>query len=239
MSVLSLATKSVGSPDDAYEWYLHSSGAVLADGFQAALGDGTEVPLYLDDLGIGVKKPGGYVSKLRSLASATRIVTLPDAAGTVSLESTSVLAADQETTITGDTASALAVTPMASSTYEIEALLLFKSAATSTSPRFTLTGPSAQTTFVWFEVMGPPTTTNLTTDTGTRAVQQFVAFASSYANATNLPANNVPYGWRVKGMLVTSGTTPASAVGISIASEVNASAVTIMAGSFLRLRKIA
>lgn len=80
-----LATKTPGGTDEAFKWLLHSSGVGLSTGYQVGQGDGNDTMLYLDLDGIGVKTPGGSISKIRTVATVPRIVTFPDKAGTVAM----------------------------------------------------------------------------------------------------------------------------------------------------------
>ena len=61
---LSLAAKTAGGTDAAFEWLLHGSGTTLATGFAVSLGEGTDTNLWLDDAGIGTRNGAGFTSKL-------------------------------------------------------------------------------------------------------------------------------------------------------------------------------
>lgn len=237
MSLLSLSTYSVGPPDNAFNWYLHSSGQTLSSGFQVAMGDGTGTALWIGSTVIGVIGAGGK-STIGTSSTGTRAVLLADGAGTLWPAMVSVAAQTANSTTTPATVADFAVTLEASAIYEFEMLLLFKSAAATTSPQFTINGPSSQTEFVWFEVTGPPSVATLLTTTGTRAVQQFTGWGSAYSNTTVLPAGDTVYGFSVRGVCKTTAVTPAANVTLQIASEVGSSAVTLMAGSTMKFRKI-
>jgi hypothetical protein len=58
------------------------------------------------------------------------------------------------------------------------------------------------------------------------------------ANAVNAPGVDTPYRIRVTGVCKTTGTLPASTVNLNFFSEVGASAVTLLAGSEMRFRKL-
>ena len=182
---------SIGAPDNAFQWYLHSSGNTLSGGLQVALGDGTGTGLWISTYGIGVCGATG-TSTIGTNAVGARAVTLANGAGTLYPALTATLASDTaNSTTSAVTVTGFSVTLEASATYEFELFLVFKSAATTTSPRFTINGPTSQTDYVWMEVSGPPTVTTLATSF-TRAVQQITAWGTSFANATDLPAANAP-----------------------------------------------
>jgi hypothetical protein len=231
----SLSGKSIGAPDNGFTWYLQTGGVSLATGFPVATGNGTETPLWLDADGIGVRSSGGFVSKIKSLATATRACELADAAGVIQPAQQARLAADAvNSTTTPATVADLALTLEASSLYEIEGVLLAKSAATATGVQLRLTGPAAQTDFVAYEV-GHNTTATL--GTGNFRRQLLNAFDTNLANA-DAPTANTVFPIYIRGFLKTTGTTPASGLGLQFNSEVGASAVTLAAGSFLRIKRI-
>lgn len=209
----SLSGKSIGAPDNAFAWYLQSGGGSLATGFAVALGNGVETPLWLDEDGIGEIDPAGFVRRTRE----------------------KVVATDQNnSTVTAAAVSALEHALEASALYEFEAVLLCKSAATTTGVQVRVTGPAAQTDYVCYDIHQPTTTTLVTTNTRR---QYFTAFDQNMANA-DAPAANEVFPVRIRGILKTTATAPAAPLGISFQSEVAASAVTIAAGSILRLKRI-
>ncbi|MEI6654057.1 MAG: hypothetical protein WCP45_04760 [Verrucomicrobiota bacterium] len=226
---LSLATKTVGPPDNSYTWYLHSSGVALATGFSVSLGDGTATKLWIDSNGIGFLNAGGYTTSFRCPgATANQTLTFHYAPGEVYPELVAVLAADSvNSTTTAATVAAFSVTLEASALYEFELVLVFKSAATTTSPRFTLNGPTAQTDFVTYEVLGNGATN-----------AQYTAWGTAGTNTVNAPGIATAYACRLRGICKTTSSTPASAVSLDIFSEVGASAITLCIGSYMRFRKL-
>ena len=227
MSLLSLATKSVGSPDNSYQWYLHSSGNNLSGGFQVALGDGTGTGLWVGAASIGVCGAGGKTT-LATLSTGTRAVTFADAAGTLFPAITCVNPTDAaNSTVTAATVPSFSVTLEPSALYEFELMLLVKSVNVAVYPRWTLNGPASQTTYVSYVVEGP---------TATAAV--YSAFAVAGANAIAPPAINTLYPIRVRGVVQTSSTTPTAAVTLDIFSSLAAYAITLCAGSSMRFRKL-
>lgn len=224
----SLATKSIGSPDNAFAWYLQSGGISLATGFPVALGDGTETKLWIDADGIGFTNSGGFRSSFRCDTTAHQTITFHPTAGTgkVYPDLVAVLAADtSNSTVTPATVGSFSVTLAASSVYEFEAVLVFTSAATTTGPRFTLNGPSAQTDFIAAEVTLPQATGASITAWG------------AATNTTSWPTTGAHIA-RIRGVVKTTASTPATAVTLDIFSEVGASAITLKAGSSMRFRKI-
>lgn len=224
--MLSLASKSVGSPDNSYQWYLHSSGAAIATGLQIALGDGSATGLWIGETTIGVVGAAGKTT-IATLSTGTRAVVMADAAGTLWPALDDSAAETANSTTTAATVANFSVTLEASALYEFELILIFKSAAVATSPRWTLNGPTAQTEFVYYEVTGPGATNT-----------QYTAWGTAGANAVNAPGINTPYAVYIRGVCKTTATTPASAVTLDIFSEVGASAITLLGGSPMRFRKI-
>ncbi len=226
----SLSGKSIGNPDNAFIWYLNSGGnatntgaAALASGFQVALGDGAETPLWIDSAGIGVRSSGGFVSKIASAATAPRTVTIADSPGTLYPAISATLAADvSNSTVTPATVASFSVALGPSATYDFELLLIFSCAASTTSPRMTVIGP-AEIVYVSYE---------LTTNDGSTATA--TAFGTTFANSTNPPAANAPYALRIRGVCKTTSTTPVLPVQVQIYSEVAASSITLKAGSCIR-----
>jgi hypothetical protein len=228
-----LATKTPGAPDNTFAWYLQTSGGTLASGFRVADGLGNDTPLWLKTGEVGVVNAGGFRTVTQTAATQTRTVTWADASGTVEPALLSVLAADAtSTSVTlADTGLSLAVE--ADGVYEIDAILMVTSAATTTGVVLGLSGPA--TTWVGFE-MSHATATGPAVD-NVRTVL-FATLGSSMANV-DAPAANTTFPVRIRGMLKVSGTTPASNVRIRLATEVAASSVAIKAGSYLRLRRMA
>jgi len=232
----SLASKSIGAPDNSFAWYLQSGGISLATGFPVALGNGTETQLWLDSSGIGIRSAGGFVSHIESLASAARLVKLADAPGVLQPAAQGIITAEvTNSTTTPEPIAALSLPLEANALYEIEAILLAKSAATTTGVQLRLTGPAAQTDYLCYEIMHLITNTLLTTNTRR---QYFTAFDSNMANL-DAPAAASLFPIFLRGIVKTTGTTPASNLGLSFNSEVGASTVTIAAGSLLRAKRLA
>lgn len=210
----SLSAKTIGAPDNTFAWYLQSGGGTLAAGFPVALGNGTETPLWLYADGIGVWDSRGFV--MRNLYA--------------------VLAADATNSTTTDAAiGSFSLALEASAVYEFEITLMVKAAATTTGVQVQLTGPTAQTTWVSYEMITPTTNTLVTTNTGRILC---TAFGVYMANLTT-PVADTFYPITIRGMVRTSGTAPAAPLAIGFKSEVASSLVTVAAGSIMRLVRIA
>lgn len=226
----SLASKSVGPPDNSFTWYLQSGGVSLATGFAVALGDGTETSLWLDADGVGFRNAGGFTNSFRCDGTANQTITFHYTAGTGEIfpELVAVLATDQtNSTVTPATVTGFSITLAASSLYEFEMILLVRTVLATTSPRFVLNGPDSETDFITYEVTGIAATN-----------AQYQAFGASISNAVNAPLADTTYAVRIRGMMRTTGTTPASAVTVQLYSEVAASTVSIRSGSVMRFRKL-
>lgn len=238
---IALTNKTVGSPDNSFQWYLHSGGIALSTGFPAALGDGTETKLWLDGDGVGFLNAGGYHTSFRCSATAHQTLTFhyTASAGKVYPEVIAVLAATAtSTSVTPATVASFEATLAASTVYEFEMILLMGTATTTVSPRITINGPTSQTEVVWFEIIGPPTVTTILTNGGTRPSQQFTAWGSAFTNATDLPGTSTAYAFRVKGICKTTGTTPAVPVTVDLASETAGTQVSLYAASMMRFKPI-
>lgn len=120
---VSLASYSVGTPDNAYQWYLHSSGVSLATGFRASLGDGTATHLWLDSNGIGTTGTFTHDGMIVTPSRCQRLTA------TVSNSTTT------EANLPG-----LAFTPVSGAAYAVDLTLVATSAATTTGVQITNTG---------------------------------------------------------------------------------------------------
>jgi len=224
----SLSSITIGSPDDGFERLLQFGTQTLSSGGVLGLGDGTESLLWLDNAGIGVLNGSGFKSKIRTAATVDRLATLADGDGTLFPAIEATLASDStESAGTPTAVGAFSVSLEASAVYEFELLLIVESAGASTSPNWIVTGPTSETSFVYYECAGQYVTAAC-----------FTAWGTTGTNAANPPAANAPYLVRVRGVVKTTGTTPATAVGISLFTETASTAVTLKAGSKMLFRKI-
>lgn len=240
--ITSLASKSVGSPDNAYQWLFQSGGVSLATGITVGLGDGTETKLFLDTNGVGFKNAGGFTTNFRC-TNATAAHNLEfhftNGAGKVYPDIIALLAADNaNSTVTPAAVSGFSVTLAASGLYEFEMILLMETATTTVSPRFSIEGPTAQTTWVSYEILTPLAAGTAITNPGTAGSQVMNAWGTDFVNVTNMPAAATTSLFKVKGMVLISGTAPAVPVSVEIWSETAATAITLKANSMMRFRKL-
>lgn len=235
--MISLSGKTIGSPDNAYAWYLQCGGIALSTGFHVGLGDGTETKLWLDSDGVGFSNAAGFTTSFRCEdAAADQDLTFhyTAGAGKVYPQIVAVLAADAtSSSTTPATVASFSATLAASTVYDFEMILLVSTATTTVSPRLTINGPTAQTAVGWFEIEGPVSVSTIIASVPTRSYQQFAAWGTQWANATDLPATGTPLAVRVRGVCKTTGTTPASAVEIGLASETGGTQVTLHAASMM------
>lgn len=216
-----LSDKSIGTPDNIFNWWLHSSGGTLAAGFAVGLGTGDDTPLWLSSTGVGVKSAGGFVCWLVSNATATQTVNLADFSGTLYPETRVYLGANKSNnTVTTSAIAGFTFMPDVSATYEVEMILLATSAATTTGVQLTLTGPAAGASITLVQDNAPLSIT---------------AIGGVYA-ATSAPVATTPFLIVLRGILTTA-TVVSAAIGLSLASEVAASQVQILAGSMLKFRR--
>ena len=225
----SLAAKSVGAPDNSFNWYLHTGGIALATGFAVATGNGTETALWLDSAGIGVRNPGGFVSKISTLAGSTRNVELANASGKLFPALTATLAAEaSNSTTTPAAVSGFEVPLEASGQYEFELVLLVKSSVAATAPRFAIQGPTAQTTWVSYYA-----------DNASGYASAFAAEAwgTAYSNTATGPTANTPYFIIIRGACKMAASAPAVPVSLQLYAEAAAATVYLMAGSTMKFHK--
>lgn len=223
----SLSGKSIGNPDNAFIWYLQSGGnvtntgaAALTSGFQVALGDGAETPLWIDSAGIGVRSSGGFVSKIASAATATRAVTIADSPGTLYPSTVKRLVAS---VTSANSASPTALpdftfTPVNGATYEVEISLIVLSGNTGSGIKLSNTGGAG--TFNLYEA-------------GT--VFGITAAGGVYF-ATSCPSSSLKFGVLIKGTFTASSTAD---VTFSLLSANVSIALVAHIGSFIKYTRIA
>lgn len=203
---------NTGSLSDNNVWQVLKSGLIGAT-FQTNGGPNVAQTLMrVDDFSVKVLSPGDI-----NLDVDTDVWTTVSAPATFTSNVTT--AAD----IPG-----LAFTPEANKNYEVEALLLIRSTATTTGVRIG-----------W----NPPTGLNdggVNIDVPVSAASRTFSNAggaASQANGTSMPVVNVSYLSTVKGFLRV-GPTPSGDFTLTLSSEVAASDVSVRAGSILRFREI-
>jgi len=155
----SLASKTIGGGDQAFKWYLHTSGTALASTPRISNGNGDDSGLVVGINTVGIYNAGGFVTTFTGLATADRAVSFPDAAGTVLLDTTTgrtvtKLASDSSSTITTfSEIGSFSFTPSASKTYSFKMILRVQSAASTTAAKIKFLGPSVD--FVTYRVTAP------------------------------------------------------------------------------------
>ena len=145
----------------------------------------------------------------------------------INLASSFLTSSTSNVTITG-----LQFTPVAGKTYEFEAFILVSSALTTTGPRPGVRIGTGGTLIGAANIDAPNTATaqTLRNATSTGGTVQTAA-------ATGIAIADAPYLSRITGMCV-AGAAPSGAVQVTLASEIAASTVTAVAGSFLRYREV-
>lgn len=229
----SLSSKSIGNPDNAFIWYLHSGGnatntgaAALTAGFQVQLGDGAETPLWIGSTGIGIRSGGGFVCKISSQATAACDVAIGKGSGTLFPALTAILVSDviHSSVIPATVdASNFKVALVASTVYEFELKLIVSSANGGVFPRFVMLGPT-QVEYVYYELF---------TNSG-QAVYALATWPGDLNNPTLPPVANMPYFLTVRGVCKTTSTAPVNPVQLQIYSSLAGNAVTLKAGSSIR-----
>lgn len=237
----SLASLTVSA---AFARYLQNGGNTLSSGFLVEFGDGAQTGLWLDSNGVGFKN-NGYVTSFRCAATADQTLTFnytaskgkvfPELVAVLSTSATNSTVTPAPVTST-DVAFKIAKEDLAvSSVYEFEMILLFGTAAVTTTPQFSIAGP-AETSVLSFEIMGPLNATAIQAP-GTRLAQNFTAWGA-FEGAVNMPSTTGYFPFRVRGIMKTSSSAATTDVTVSIYSEVASSAITLSAGSFMRFRKL-
>jgi len=207
----------------------------VAAGYSFEDGEGTELPIHIGTGGFGPKNGLGFWSLITTLASKVRSVVLADASGRLSPELYAVLAADATNSTTSGTAvPSFGVTLEASAIYEFEIILRCQTAAATTGLQFQITGPTSQVEWTAYEI---EVMTAATLSASITSRQAFSALAADFAGPGGTAANT-DYLTKVKGLLKTTSTTPASDIGITFKSETGGSQVTLKTGSVMRFRKI-
>lgn len=124
-------------------------------------------------------------------------------------------------------ASGLGFAPAANTTYLVEAFLIFSSAATTTGLQWTFSAPGGAT---W-------STQNIQVPTAVNAMVVRNGSLDSAALGTGVSSTAVQY-LALGTAVIRMGASPSGTVRVLFQTEVPASAVTLLAGSFLRYRAI-
>lgn len=242
MTVTTIIGTTKGAPDNSQASLLHLYNQTLGTGARAAIaGTGTGLVLWANS--IGFVNVGGFKAKFETPATADRTFTLPDATGTLTLgdgtgitdpiafkaalnETRVILSSDFATTAdTAQAVSGFTLSLEASKTYHLKAVLRVQSASDSNGlqPRFT--GPGASLSY-------------LTAIARAGAADRPITGFDVDATFSSVEAAATPEIMVIEGLLSTNGTTPVSALGLSIKSENNGTEVTLLAGSIMTLTKL-
>lgn len=229
------------SPANTKDQLLHI-GTGTAGEATVRIGDGT--PTVLSFVSGGAKVAGTFESDgdlkfdnvlvTRPVGSGALTVTMPNWGGVLPIDQVAVKAADQtNTTVTAAAVTDFSLALEAGATYVFEIMLLGKSVATTTGLQVRLTGPAAEVDLVCYDMMQPSSTALATTNSSR---QYFTALDSNMVNLT-APTANVVFPTIIRGVIRTT-TTPSAGLGLSFQSEIATSAVTVMAGSVMRVRRV-
>ncbi len=224
-----LATKSLGGVGGFYQWLLHNNGTDPAIGFMLTLGNGTELPLWIDEDGVSLVNAAGKKLALRHNLTADATLTLEKD------QPKAILLADfSNSTTTAAAVPSFSLNLEADKTYKISGMMVCTSTATTRGLQLALTGPSASVDWMHFEMSLLEDTTLATSIIKSQrktSFDSFIAFATA-------PAASSPYITHVKGMLKTNGVTPASVVGLETKSSAATFAAVLKAGSWLKFEEI-
>ena len=238
----SLASKTIGGGDQAFKWYLHTSGTGLASTPRISNGNGDDTGLVVGVNTVGIHNAGGFVTTFTGLATADRAVSFPDAAGTVVFgdgsgvtdslafraatgRTVAKLASDSSSTsVTAAEIGSFSFTPSASKTYSFQLILRVDTAATSTAAVLRLLGPTVD--FVTYRVTAP---------SGSAGVSHEYQATHDALNEDINPGNFYDASGQgivqIQGIVKLPSGTPASNFRLSLASEVASSQVSVLEGS--------
>lgn len=230
---VTLGTKSVS---EFYTWLLHTSGEDLATGIRLGLGNGSALPIGVISSGLLLYSPANERTVIASQATKERPVSLTDAHGVMRPRLFSKLTGNvTNNTVTPQAVPGFGVTLEVDSMYDFRMRLFVRSAATATGVQLQLSGPTSQISDLAYYV---EQTINTTLATNNVRRQQYNALATNFA-AGDAPAANTTFIIEVEGYLVTDAATPpASDMGLMLTSEVAASTVTLMKGSWMEFVRI-
>tara|TARA_R110001592_G_scaffold359147_2_gene665014 strand:+ start:723 stop:1466 length:744 start_codon:yes stop_codon:yes gene_type:complete len=237
----SLASKTIGGGDQAFKWYLHTSGASLGGVTRISNGNGDDTGLLLSGSEIGIHN-GSAITIFNGLATSDRSIDFPDASGTVVLgngsgvtdslafraatgRTVAKLASDSSSTsLTAAEIGSFSFTPSASKTYSFHLILRVDTAATSTAAVLRLLGPTVD--FVTYRVTAPSGAAGIS--------HEYQATHDALDEAINPGAFYDASGQgivQIQGIVKLPSGTPASNFRLSLASEVASSQVSVLEGS--------
>lgn len=246
----SLASKTIGGGDQAFKWYLHTSGTALASTPRISNGNGDDTGLVVGVNTIGIHNSGGFVTTFTGLATADRAVSFPNAAGTVVLgdgsgvtdslafraatgRTVAKLASDSSSTITTFAEiGSFSFTPEASKTYSFHLILRVQSAATTTAAKMRFLGPTVE--FVTYRATAP----RLSNGTADGLWEGTFDALNEDINPIHFYEANSQGIVEIFGIVKLPSGTPASDFRLSLASEVASSQVSVLEGSAMIFEEI-
>jgi hypothetical protein len=228
----SLEFKSWGETDDAYTWVLHSSGTPLASGIRLSMGDGADTALFVGTETIGIYNAGGFRTELKSLATEDRVLNIANSAGLIYPETVLVLSGD----VNSSGVSAVAVTdlnftPEFGARYEFMLFGVIRSASTSVGAKVTVDTTGAIPSAMYWESRGPGAS-------ATTGKIEIGRVSPAEYNGADVPTSSVGWPVIITGMFTVnaSGTTPG--IRVFVQTETNATEIRLLAGSYIRFRRI-
>ena len=246
----SLASKTIGGGDQAFKWYLHTSGTALASTPRICNGNGDDSGLVVGINTVGIHNAGGFVTTFTGLATADRAVSFPDAAGTVVLgdgsgvtdslafraatgRTVAKLASDSSSTsVTAAEIGSFSFTPSASKTYSFHLILRVDTAATTTAAVLRLLGPTVD--FVTYRVTAP-------SGSSAGVSHEYQATHDALDEDIN-PGNFYDASGqgivKIEGIVKLPSGTPASNFRLSLASEDDGTQVSVLEGSAMIFEEI-
>lgn len=223
-----LATRSLGGVGGFYPWLLHNNGIDPATGFRMTLGDGTELPFWIDENGISLINAAGKKLALRFGGSTDGQVTLNRTVKAV------LAATFSNSTTTGAEVPDFSLSLETDKTYLVSGVMVCTSTATTRGVQLRVTGPSASVSWMqlqtsWFD------TNTLSTDNNRG---QRTSSFGTWVNAVTAPEAGGNYLTMINGMIRTNGTTPASDVRMEMRSSASTFAAELKAGSYLKFEEL-
>lgn len=225
MSTNSLAG---AAPSAFYPQLLHLGTGTLAAPFPLRMGDGTQLPITILPTGLGAATLRVGNTDLTQPGVTARGVRVADADGSLFPMWQASVAADATNNTVTPAALTLAWHGLASAptlpagSYALTAMVLCRSAATTTGVQLTLTGPAATVCATLWTVAG--------------VYPSHVAGIPAAFAPTAAPVAAAPFLTRLDATFTLDAA--GAAPGLSLASEVAASMAEVLAGTHLLIRKV-
>ncbi len=226
----SLASKTIGGGDQAFKWYLHTSGGNIGGATRICNGNGDDTGLLVSGSEIGIHN-GSATTIFNGLATTSRGIDFPDADGTVLLDTTTgrtvaKLGSDSSSTSTTfSEIGSFSFTPSASKTYSFKIILRVQSAAGTTAAKMRFLGPTVD--FVTYRVTAPRASAS-----GAGFWEGTFDALDEEINPLNFYDSNGGQGIvEISGIVKLVSGAPTSQFRLSLASEVLNSEVKVLEGS--------